>query len=113
MDEGRADSFWQGVFRWNPANGKSVGRSERAEEQLMKRYWTLAWKGDVVEVSSHLAGIFNLSSNDDSQFAAWSKNDLLWNAQNTVTKQVYRLRRNILCVNQKRLHGYSTDKARK
>src|SRR6218665_2198796 len=65
VDEDRADSLWHGVFRWNPADGKSVERAERAEEQLMKRYWTLTWKGDGVEVSSHLAGISNLSSNDE------------------------------------------------
>lgn len=71
--EDRADSFWHGVFRRHSADGKSVGKGEEAEE-LMRRLWTLTWRRDVdvVEVSSHLAGIFNLSPNDELT-VRWSK----------------------------------------
>lgn len=71
--EDPADSFWHGVFRRHPADGRSVEKGEEAEA-LMKRLWTLTWRRnvDVVEVSSHLAGVFNLSSNDELT-VRWSK----------------------------------------
>lgn len=71
--EERAKSVWHGIFRWNAGNGKSMGTGEQAE-QLMKRVWTVTRREEVVEVSSHLASVFNLSSNDELT-VRWSKSD--------------------------------------